>query len=269
MKRTTYIMAAMFASGMILIFAFMTYLASTGTPRDHNTDIYINGDIKTVHFTEDVTAIKLDDNTIGYFSRNFPINIIASNDSCTSLSYGQQWDKYLSYSSKNDTLTISIDFSEVDSHIYSDSTITIAIPQSKCTKIHNNINANLNICNFSQDCLDIYSNEATITACILSKLFINNCTFNLSDCTVDTIFTDVYGHGGHWSFSGNTKINHISVASHEGYTTAQVFDRFDRNSINSISITPDSAAGFGIVVNEPSDIKVTPNEIRITIKEQQ
>lgn len=274
MKRTTYIMAAMFASGMILMFALMSYIALTGTPRNHNKEIYINGDIKTVHITDDFTLIKLEDNTRGFFHRNFPINIIASNDSCTSLSYGQQWDKYLSYSSKNDTLTIAIDFSELDDlarDIHSDSTITIAVPQSKCGKIHNNIDVNLDISNFSQGHLNILSYTdriATLSNCVLSKLAINNCKFNLSGCTVDTMFTDIYGYGGDWGFSYDTKINHISVVSHEGNSDAQLLNW---ECINTISVTTDSEhpGGFGIVVNEPSDIKVTPDEIRIKIKEQQ
>lgn len=258
----------MIASGMIMIFATLGYIASTHSPNDDNDkpmsssiDIEISGNRKTTQlapFDEIAIMDGMSSNT--YYNLKGSCSVIVdSRLTEPQISYRDDWEHYMSVNVVNNRLEVAINFGNYDAgRIFvnaQSAPITISIP-SKVRNITNEVFNNFGINGLIIDDLLLTTKIATLNNCKIQRMKITEKykpSLTLENTTIGTVTFDSVDCFDQWSCSENSFINTIKAYGPTSYNTSIYLEDLNYNEF--IWESTDSSA-INIRVN--GAIKVTP-----------
>ena len=261
-------MIAMIASGMIMIFATLGYIASTHSPNDDNDkpmsssiDIEISGNRKTTQLAPfDEIAI-----LASYSQTRYTLGlcsvIVDSHLSEPQISYSDDWEQYMSINVVNNRLEIAINFDCDDfgsTYVNAQSApITISIP-SKVRSITNDVFSNFEINGLISDNLLLTTPHGVLYNCKIQSMVIPNkvkTSLTLENSTIETVTFDSVNSFDEWSCSGNSFIRTIKAYSPTSYNIKSV--NVENLNYNEFIFEPiDSTANLNIHIK--GAIKITP-----------
>lgn len=268
MKKTTKIMIAMIASGMIMIFATLGYIASTHSPNDDNDkpmsssiDIEISGNRKTTQlapFDELAIIDNMSSNT--YYNLKGSCSVIVdSRLTEPQISYRDDWEHYMSVNVVNNRLEVAINFGNDNFYAINvdaqSAPITISIP-GKVKSITNDVFSNFEINGLISDNLLLTTPHGVLYNCKIQSMVIPNkvnTSLTLENSTIGTVTFDSVDCFDQWSCSENSFINTIKAYGPTSYNTSIYLEDLNYNEF--IWESTDSSA-INIRVN--GAIKVTP-----------
>lgn len=270
MKKTTKIMIAMIASGMIMIFATLGYIASTHSPNDDNDkpmsssiDIEISGNSKTTQlapFDEIAILDNMSSNT--YYNLKGSCSVIVdSRLTEPQISYRDDWEHYMSVNVVNNRLEVAINFGidnfyaiNVDAQ---SAPVTITIP-GKIKSITNDVFSNFEINGLISDNLLLTTPHGVLYNCKIQSMVIPNkvnTSLTLENSTIETVTFDSVNSFDEWSCSGNSFIRTIKAYGPTSYNIKSV--NVENLNYNEFIFEPiDSTANLDI--STKGAIKITP-----------
>lgn len=268
MKKTTKIMIAMIASGMIMIFATLEYIASTHSPNDDkpmssSIDIEISGNRKTTQLTPfDEIAIIDNMSSNTYYNLKGSCSVIVdSRLTEPQISYRDEWEHYMSVNVVNNRLEVAINFGidnfyaiNVDAQ---SAPVTITIP-GKVKSITNDVFSNFEINDLDCDKLLLTTEIAKLNNCDIQSMRIPNeyrTSLTLENSTIGTLTFDSVNCFGEWSCSGNSFIRTIKAYEPTSCNIKSV--NVENLNYNEFIFEPiDSTANLDI--STKGAIKITP-----------
>lgn len=268
MKKTTKIMITMIASGMIMIFATLGYIASTSTPVEEipttsSIDIEISGKSKS----KTTRLAPFDEIAIlaSYPQTRYTLGlcsvIVDSHLSEPQISYSDDWEQYMSINVVNNRLEIAINFDCDDfgsTYVNAQSApITISIP-SKVRSITNDVFSNFEINGLISDNLLLTTPHGVLYNCKIQSMVIPNkvkTSLTLENSTIETVTFDSVNSFDEWSCSGNSFIRTIKAYGPTSYNIKSV--NVENLNYNEFIFEPiDSTANLDI--STKGAIKITP-----------
>lgn len=258
----------MIASGMIMIFATLGYIASTSTPVEEipttsSIDIEISGKSKS----KTTRLAPFDEIAIlaSYPQTRYTLGlcsvIVDSHLSEPQISYSDDWEHYMSVNVVNNRLEIAINFGNDNFYAINvdaqSAPVTITIP-GKVKSITNDVFSNFEINDLDCDKLLLTTEIAKLNNCDIQSMRIPNeyrTSLTLENSTIGTLTFDSVNSFGEWSCSGNSFIRTIKAYEPTSYNIKSV--NVENLNYNEFIFEPiDSTANLDI--STKGAIKITP-----------
>lgn len=261
----------MIVSGMIMIFATLGYIASTGTTDEgHESEISalgieISGNSKTAMLApfDEIVIIagENNSNTTYHIEEGLCSVIVDSLLPEPQISYSDDWEHYMSFNVVNNRLEITLNFGSYDAgRIFvnaQSAPITISIP-GNVRSITNEVFPNFEINGLISDNLLLTTEDATLNNCNIQSMKIPNeykTSITLENSTIETVTFDSVNCFDEWSCSENSYIHTIKAYSPASYNIKSV--NVENVNYNEFIFEPiDSTANLDI--NIKGAIKITP-----------
>lgn len=218
MKRTTYIMMGVVVAGMVIILASMYYLASQSDPQ--RDTLAIEGNLKTVDLPAcPVVKFNLDysEATWAAVFKDCSLQVAPSKKAQGGMSYPEEWEAYMNWDVKGDTLLITLNpsLNKVAEGSYrylkvQSDPILLFLPPATSTFINNLAGFNTVVSGMQCDTLSLSARSSTIQLkeCFVRSLTAEGRHLDFESGSVDNLYLDLDRTKG-WNV--NTESFHIDT----------------------------------------------------------